>query len=100
MSKWLPLDPSVLLLNDPTRGVDVETKREIYLALRAMAAEGKAVVLLSTDTPELVHLCDRVMVFHKGGPAATLPHTEASEQAIVAAAMGVGKAPTLLGEAV
>ena len=100
VSKWLPLDPSVLLLNDPTRGVDVETKREIYLALRAMAAEGKAVVLLSTDTPELVHLCDRVMVFHKGGPAATLPHTEASEEAIVAAAMGVGKAPTLLGEAV
>ena len=72
VSKWLPLEPSVLLLNDPTRGVDVETKREIYVALRAMAAEGKAVVLLSTDTPELVHLCDRVMVFHKGRVAATL----------------------------
>ena len=89
LSKWLTLEPSVLLLNDPTRGVDVETKREIYLALRAMAAEGKAVVLLSTDTPELVHLCDRVMVFNKGRVAATLPHAEASEEAIVAAAMGV-----------
>ena len=74
LSKWLALEPSVLLLNDPTRGVDVETKREIYLALRAMAAEGKAVVLLSSDTPELVHLCDRVMVFHNGRVAATLPH--------------------------
>ena len=74
LSKWLALEPSVLLLNDPTRGVDVETKREIYLALRAMAAEGKAVVLLSSDTPELVHLCDRVMVFNKGRVAATLPH--------------------------
>ena len=70
LSKWLALEPSVLLLNDPTRGVDVETKREIYLALRAMAAEGKAVVLLSSDTPELVHLCDRVMVFNKGRVAA------------------------------
>ncbi len=100
VAKWLPLEPSVLLLNDPTRGVDVETKREIYLALRAMAAEGKAVVLLSTDTPELVHLCDRVMVFHKGGVAATLPHAEASEEAIVAVAMGVQKAPALRGEAV
>jgi ribose transport system ATP-binding protein len=100
LSKWLALEPSVLLLNDPTRGVDVETKREIYLALRAMAAEGKAVVLLSSDTPELVHLCDRVMVFNKGRVAATLPHTEASEEAIVAAAMGVRKAPTLQGEAV
>jgi ribose transport system ATP-binding protein len=100
LSKWLALEPSVLLLNDPTRGVDVETKREIYLALRAMAAEGKAVVLLSSDTPELVHLCDRVMVFNKGRVAATLPHAEASEEAIVAAAMGVQKAPTLHGEAV
>jgi ribose transport system ATP-binding protein len=95
VSKWLTLEPTVLLLNDPTRGVEVETKREIYLALRAMAAEGKAVVLLSTDTPELVHLCDRVMVFHKGGVAAALPHAEASEEAIVAAAMGVRNAPTL-----
>jgi ribose transport system ATP-binding protein len=89
VSKWLPLEPSVLLLNDPTRGVDVETKREIYVALQEMAAEGKAVVLLSTDTPELVHLCARVMVFHKGRVAATLPHGEATEEAIVAAAMGV-----------
>jgi ribose transport system ATP-binding protein len=100
VSKWLPLEPSVLLLNDPTRGVDVETKREIYLALRTMAAEGKAVVLLSTDTPELVHLCDRVMVFHKGKVAATLPHAEASEEAIVAAAIGVKKTTALQGEAV
>jgi len=93
VSKWLPLEPSVLLLNDPTRGVDVETKREIYVALQEMAVEGKAVVLLSSDTPELVHLCDRVMVFHKGRVAATLPHGEATEEAIVAAAMGVRKAP-------
>jgi ribose transport system ATP-binding protein len=100
VSKWLPLEPSVLLLNDPTRGVDVETKREIYVALRAMAAEGKAVVLLSTDTPELVHLCDRVMVFHKGRVAATLPHDEASEEAIVAAAMGLSNAEAREGAAV
>ena len=93
VSKWLPLEPSVLLLNDPTRGVDVETKREIYVALKEMAAEGKAVVLLSSDTPELVHLCDRVMVFHKGRVAATLPHGEATEEAIVAAAMAVCKEP-------
>ena len=89
LAKWLPLAPSVLLLNDPTRGVDVETKREIYLALRAMAAEGKAVVLLSTDTPELVHLCDRVMVFHNGRVTATLAHGAATEEAIVAAALGL-----------
>ena len=87
----------MLLLNDPTRGVDVETKREIYVALQDMAAEGRAVVLLSTDTPELVHLCDRVMVFHKGRVAVTLAHGEATEEAIVAAAMGVRHAPALHG---
>jgi ABC-type sugar transport system ATPase subunit len=99
LAKWLPLAPSVLLLNDPTRGVDVETKREIYTALRAMAAEGKAVVLLSSDTPELVHLCDRVMVFHNGRVAATLRHGAASEEAIVAAALGLHAAPLPAGAA-
>jgi ribose transport system ATP-binding protein len=89
LAKWLPLSPAILLLNDPTRGVDVATKREIYLALQAMAAEGKAVVLLSSDTPELVHLCDRVAVFHKGRIAAVLDHAAASEEAIVGAALGV-----------
>ena len=89
LAKWLPLSPSILLLNDPTRGVDVATKREIYLALQAMAAEGKAVLLLSSDTPELVHLCDRVAVFHKGRIAALLDHAAASEEAIVGAALGV-----------
>ncbi len=92
LAKWLPLSPRILLLNDPTRGVDVETKREIYLALRAMAAEGKAVVLLSSDTPELVHLCDRVMVFHNGHVTMTLDHERASEEAIVAAALGLHEA--------
>jgi ribose transport system ATP-binding protein len=99
LAKWLPLLPSVLLLNDPTRGVDVETKREIYLTLRAMAAEGNAIVLLSSDTPELVHLCDHVMVFHNGGIAATLTHAQASEETIVAAALGLPE-PTRLAGAV
>ena len=88
LAKWVPLDPSVLLLNDPTRGVDVETKREIYAMLRAFAAVGKSIVLLSSDTPELVHLCDRVAVVREGRIAALLEQGELSEEAIVAAAMG------------
>ncbi len=88
LAKWMPHDPLVLLLNDPTRGVDVETKREIYLMLRAFAADGKAVVLLSSDTPELVHLCDRVAVVREGRIAAMLERAALSEEAIVAAAMG------------
>ncbi|PDT29352.1 ABC transporter ATP-binding protein [Rhizobium sp. L9] len=97
LAKWLPLDPSVLLLNDPTRGVDIETKREIYLMLRAFAAEGRLVILASSDTPELVHLCDRVVVLREGRVAAMLSQDEISEGAIVGAAMGV--TTTAQGEA-
>lgn len=88
LAKWMPHDPLVLLLNDPTRGVDVETKREIYIMLRQFAAAGKAVVLLSSDTPELVHLCDRVAVVRDGRIAAMLDREALSEEAIVAAALG------------
>jgi ribose transport system ATP-binding protein len=88
LAKWIPGDPQVLLLNDPTRGVDVETKREVYALLRRFAAEGKAIVLSSSDTPELVHLCDRVAVMREGQIVATLERRALSEEAIVAASIG------------
>jgi ribose transport system ATP-binding protein len=88
LAKWIPHDPLVLLLNDPTRGVDVETKREIYITLRSLAAAGKAVVLLSSDTSELVHLCDRVAVVREGRIVTVLEHGAANEEAIVSAAIG------------
>jgi ribose transport system ATP-binding protein len=91
LAKWMPHNPQILLLNDPTRGVDVETKREIYVMLRQFAAEGKAVVLLSSDTPELVHLCDRVAVIREGRIVSLLDRDELSEQAIVAAAVGAAQ---------
>ncbi len=89
LAKWLPLQPSILLLNDPTRGVDLDTKREIYRMLRELAAGGTLVVLLSSDTPELVHLCDRVFVFREGRVAGTLQRGAISEEAIVGAALGL-----------
>jgi ribose transport system ATP-binding protein len=88
LAKWTPAEPQVWLLNDPTRGVDVETKREIYALLRRLAADGKAIVLSSSDTPELVHLCDRVAVMREGRIVATIEREALSEEAIVAAAMG------------
>ncbi|WP_425291562.1 sugar ABC transporter ATP-binding protein [Aminobacter anthyllidis] len=91
LAKWMPHDPLVLLLNDPTRGVDVETKREIYIMLRQLAQDGKAVVLMSSDTPELVHLCDRVAVVREGRIAAMLERDALSEENIVAAAVGTYK---------
>jgi ABC-type sugar transport system ATPase subunit len=89
IARWLPLRPRIFLLNDPTRGVDVETKREIHQRLRQMAADGAAVVLLSSDTLELVHACDRVAVFREGRVAVTLERADLSEEAIVAASLGL-----------
>jgi ribose transport system ATP-binding protein len=91
IAKWLPLQPSVLLLNDPTRGVDVETKRELYLLLRQLTREGASVILASSDTPELVELCDRVIVLSEGRVRASLERDEISEEAIVHAAVGAGR---------
>jgi ribose transport system ATP-binding protein len=88
LAKWMPNAPAVWLLNDPTRGVDVETKREIYGLLRRFAAEGAAVLISSSDTPELVHLCDRVVVMREGRIVARIERAALSEEAIVAAAMG------------
>jgi ribose transport system ATP-binding protein len=89
IARWLPLRPRILLLNDPTRGVDVETKREIYLRLCQMAADGVAILLLSSDTLELIHVADRVAVFRGGRVVANLEQGQLNEEAIVAASLGV-----------
>ncbi|MDR3514537.1 MAG: sugar ABC transporter ATP-binding protein [Azospirillaceae bacterium] len=99
LAKWLPHDPRILLLNDPTRGVDVETKREIYRMLRQLADAGQAVILLSSDTPELVNLCDRVAILREGRIVARIERRDLSEAAIVAAAMGAATAPAGTGGA-
>jgi len=88
MAKWLPLNPRVFLLNDPTRGIDVQTKRELYLLLRRLAAQGTAIVLASSDTPELVKLCDRVAVLVDGKIRTIIERDALSEEAIVGAAVG------------
>ncbi|HVW89418.1 MAG TPA: sugar ABC transporter ATP-binding protein [Gaiellaceae bacterium] len=90
-AKWLELKPSVLLLDDPTRGVDVNTKAEMHDLVRAEAAAGAAVVLASTDVDELVALCDRVVVFFHGRIVATLSGDELAQHAILEA-MNTGSA--------
>ncbi|HEY1915243.1 MAG TPA: sugar ABC transporter ATP-binding protein [Streptosporangiaceae bacterium] len=72
VATWLELEPSVLLLDDPTRGVDVGAKREMHALIRAMADAGAVVVLCSTDNQELAELCDRVAVFYQGALAGEL----------------------------
>jgi ABC-type sugar transport system ATPase subunit len=72
LAKWLDTAPEVLLLDDPTRGVDVGAREEINQILRRAAGEGAVVIYLSTDLEELVAGCDRVLVFHRGRICAEL----------------------------
>ena len=66
IGKWLEISPAVMLLDDPTRGVDIGAKREIYVLMRHLAAEGRIILFRSTELPELVGLADRIVIFYRG----------------------------------
>jgi ABC-type sugar transport system ATPase subunit len=88
VARWLAAEPRVMLLNDPTRGVDLKTKQELYDVFRALAEAGTTVVMLSSEVDELVHLMDRVLVFHDGSLSAELAGDTVTPGAIVAAYFG------------
>ena len=90
IGKWLLGDPRVLLLCDPTRGIDVGTKQEIYRLLRDLAASGTAILLYTTDYDELIGLCDRVAIFYGGRITRTLGGDAITEEAIIAGALDIG----------
>lgn len=97
IAKWLLAESRVLLMYDPTRGVDVGTKAEIYGLVRAYANAGGAVLYYSTDVAELVNLCDTVTVIYRGRKAAALAGAEIAESAIMRAALGEDAAPESAG---
>jgi ribose transport system ATP-binding protein len=92
LGKFMEAKPRVLLFVDSTRGIDVQTKFEFYELLRRLADTGVACVLYSSDTEELVGLCDRVAVFHDGVPAMMLEGDELTQDAVVGASFAVASA--------
>jgi ribose transport system ATP-binding protein len=88
IGKWLITGSQVLLLYDPTRGVDVGTKHEIYLLIHEFAKAGGSVLLFSSEIPELVNLCHRVLVMYKGAIVLELAGDELDEETIIRAALG------------
>lgn len=90
IAKWLLNSPRVILLNDPTRGIDVGTKQDIYILLRKLADEGVAVILYSTDYAELIGCCDRVGVFYDGHIIRWLQGDELTEHALVSSSLNIG----------
>jgi len=89
IGKWLMMAPRILLLNDPTRGIDVGTKQELYQLLRTLAAERAALLFYSTDYAELIGCCDRVLIFYDGAIVAELEGEAMTEHNIVASAHGL-----------
>jgi ribose transport system ATP-binding protein len=90
IGKWLMVAPRIVLLNDPTRGIDVGTKQEVYELLRRLAAEGAAILFYSTDYDELIGCCDRVLVMVEGAVRRELAGAEITEHALVGSALNLG----------
>jgi len=88
ISKWIVAQSRILLLFDPTRGIDVGTKHELYVMMRNYAASGGAILLHSTEIAELVHQCDRVLVLYNGKLVAELAGDKVTENAIMTPALG------------
>jgi ribose transport system ATP-binding protein len=87
LAKWLLRDCDVLIFDEPTRGIDVGAKFEIYQVLDDLAAKGKALVVVSSDLPELMTLCDRIAVMSAGRIAATFVRGQWTSEAILGAAL-------------
>jgi putative multiple sugar transport system ATP-binding protein len=83
LSKWLFTDPEVLILDEPTRGIDVGAKYEIYTIIAQLAAEGKCVIVISSEMPELLGMSDRIYVMNEGRFVAEMPAAEASQEKIM-----------------
>jgi putative multiple sugar transport system ATP-binding protein len=91
LSKWLFTSPEVLILDEPTRGIDVGAKYEIYTIINQLAAEGKGILMISSEMPELLGTCDRIYVMNEGRIVAELSKAEASQESIMRAIMRSGE---------
>ena len=98
LAKWLVTRPRVLILDEPTQGIDVQTKAEVHRTIAELAAQGMAIILISSELPEIVGMCDRVVVFREGRVITTLARGDATQEAIASAAMDVAAARTVADE--
>jgi ribose transport system ATP-binding protein len=92
LGKWLALKPRLLMLDEPTRGIDVGAKREIYKLMETLAAEGIAILFVSSEMEEVLGMADRALVMHEGAIAGELSRSQLSEEAIMQLATGTSLA--------
>jgi rhamnose transport system ATP-binding protein len=92
LAKWLARKPSLLIVDEPTRGIDVGTKAEVHRLLSGLAGDGVAVLVISSELPEVLAVADRILVMREGRLAAEVPRQDATEETIIAAATGQAEA--------
>src|SRR5690242_5029808 len=88
LAKWLGRKPALLIVDEPTRGIDIATKAEVHGLLARLAADGVAILMISSELPEVLQNGDRILVIREGRLAAEFPRGDASEEKIMAAATG------------
>ena len=91
LAKWLFAQPELLILDEPTRGIDVGAKYEVYTLIEALARQGKGILMISSEMPELLGMCDRICVMNEGRFVAEFPRDEASQEAIMRAIVATGR---------
>ena len=94
LAKWMFADPEVLILDEPTRGIDVGAKYEIYCIMNDLVAQGKSVIMISSEMPELLGMCDRIYVMNEGNMVTEMPASEATQEKIMAAILKSEKKET------
>jgi len=100
LAKWLFTEPELLILDEPTRGIDVGAKYEIYTLIDELARQGKGILMISSEMPELLGMCDRICVMNEGRFVAELPRAEASQEAIMRAIVASGPGAVQREEAI
>ena len=98
VGKWLLANPKLVIFDEPTRGIDVGAKAEIYLRIRELTRRGVGIIMASSELPELIGMCDRILVFHEGRIAGELEREDFSEEAIMrlATATSASTVPALI----
>ena len=87
IGKWMETSPKILILDEPTRGIDVKTKKEIYMLMSHLAMEGVAIIMISSELPEIIGMSDRIVVIHEGKIKGEMPGKSATQEAIMKMAL-------------
>ncbi len=92
LARWLLTEPEILILDEPTRGIDVGAKAEIYRLMVELARSGKAIIMISSELPEILGMSDRIMVMHEGDKVGEINRRSATQERILEMATGLNPA--------